>query len=258
MLFLKLQVKAKLTNIDLKMYGKTLKELDSRSLVKKIKYTNLIYEKISSEKEFSYFRVNLKKNIKYKINNNLFYLFLNKGSILINKKKYSDTHKEILFSKNFLYLKSIINTELYIFFFKKITNLKIQSTQKFFFSKILSSTIKCKKKYWGNIYDLLQNKNGAIKIIEMNLNTQSSMEFHIQKKENYFLEKGEMDLGIRYSRGLNGLIKLRKNNSFLMKPGTMHMRLAKKNCKIIEMSTRDHDNDSIIVHDGKNYKFKIN
>ena len=54
------------------MYGKTLKELDSRSLVKKIKYTNLIYEKISSEKEFSYFRVNLKQNIKYKINNNLY------------------------------------------------------------------------------------------------------------------------------------------------------------------------------------------
>ena len=92
----------------------------------------------------------------------------------------------------------------------------------------------------------------------MNLNTQSSMEFHIQKKENYFLEKGEMDLGIRHSRGLNGLIKLRKNNSFLMQPGTMHMRMAKKNCKIIEMSTRDQDNDSIIVHDGKNYKFKTN
>ena len=117
MLFQKLLVKVKLTNINLTMYGKTLKELDSRSLVKKIKYTNLIYEKISSEKEFSYFRVNLKQNIKYKINNNLFYLFLNKGSILINQKKYLDTHKEILFSKKFLYLESLINTELYLFFF---------------------------------------------------------------------------------------------------------------------------------------------
>ena len=42
-----------------------------------------------------------------------------------------------------------------------------------------------------------------------------------------------------------------------MKPGTMHMRMAKANCKIIEMSTKDNDNDSIIVHDGKKYQFKI-
>ena len=31
-----------------------------------------------------------------------------------------------------------------------------------------------------------------------------------KKKENYFIEYGEMNLGIRYSRGLNGLIKLKK------------------------------------------------
>ncbi len=91
----------------------------------------------------------------------------------------------------------------------------------------------------------------------MKKNTQSSMEFHINKKENYFIEYGEMNLGIRYSRGLNGLIKLKKNNSFLMKPGTMHMRMAKKNCRIIEMSNRDMDSDSIIVHDGKKYKFRV-
>ena len=42
-----------------------------------------------------------------------------------------------------------------------------------------------------------------------------------------------------------------------MKPGTMHMRMAKKNCRIIEMSNRDMDSDSIIVHDGKKYKFKV-
>ena len=33
----------------------------------------------------------------------------------------------------------------------------------------------------------------------MKKNTQSSMEFHINKKENYFIEYGEMNLGIRYS-----------------------------------------------------------
>ncbi len=240
------------------MYGKTLKELNNKFFVKKIRFNNLICEKISSEREFSYFRIKLDSNKLYKINEKLFYIFLNKGSIQINKIVYSDSFNETLFSKDTLYFKTIPDTEIYVFFFKKISKLKINLTKKKFTSKISILPIKHKKKYWGYIYDLLQNQKGAIKIIEMKTNTQSSMEFHINKKENYFLENGEMDLGIRYSRGLNGIIKLKKNNSFLMKPGTMHMRMAKKNCKIIEMSTKDQDNDSIIVHDGKKYKFKIN
>tara|TARA_B100000959_G_C14860777_1_gene574167 strand:- start:72 stop:794 length:723 start_codon:yes stop_codon:yes gene_type:complete len=239
------------------MYGKGLTELNTKLHVKEINYKNFAYEKISSEKEFSYFRVKLSPKTKYKIRDKSFYLFLNKGSILINKKEHTNSGKELLFSKNFLCFQTITHTELYVFFFKKISKINVVLIQRDFYSKISILPINRKKKYWGYIYDLLQNKDGAIKIIEMNINTQSSMEFHIKKKENYFLEDGEMDLGIRYSRGLNGIIKLRKNNSFLMKPGTMHMRMAKKNCKIIEISTKDHDNDSIIVHDGKKYKFKI-
>lgn len=239
------------------MYGKSLKELNTKLYVKKINYKNYVYEKISSEKEFSYFRIKLCPNTKYKIKDKSFYLFLNKGSVIINKKKYTNSSKEVLFSKNSLCFQTITRAELYVFFLKKISKLNVIQSQRIFYSKISILPINRKKKYWGYIYDLLQNKKGAIKIIEMNINTQSSMEFHIKKKENYFLEDGEMDLGIRYARGLNGIIKLKKNESFLMKPGTMHMRMAKKNCKIIEMSTKDHDNDSIIVHDGKNYKFKV-
>ena len=41
-----------------------------------------------------------------------------------------------------------------------------------------------------------------------------------------------------------------------MLPGTMHMRMAKKNTTILEMSNNDDDTDSIIVHDGKKYNFK--
>ena len=41
-----------------------------------------------------------------------------------------------------------------------------------------------------------------------------------------------------------------------MKPGTIHMRMARQDTKIIEMSNKDSDSDSIIVHDGNKYKFK--
>lgn len=239
------------------MYGKTLKELNNISVTRKVKFKNFTCEKISSEEEFSYFRVKLNKNMKYKINHKSFYLFLNKGIIFLNKKKYSHDCKHVFLSKSFLYLTCATATEIYIFFFKKVAKIKIDLTEKNLNKKVLVLPIKTKEKYWGYITDLVQQHKGAIKIIEMKKNTQSSMEFHIKKKENYFLEYGSMDLGIRYSRGLNGIIKLKKNNSFLMKPGTMHMRMAKQNCKIIEMSTKDHDNDSIIVHDGKKYKFRL-
>ena len=239
------------------MFGKTLKELNTKSRVKKIKKNFFSYEIIASENEFSYFRLNLKSNYIYLINEKSFYFFLNKGSLLINNKHILNKDKNLIFSKKKMSLKTLSNSEVYLFFFSKKTVLKLNHNNRNIFSKINKSKIRFKTKYWGTIYDLLQNKLGAIKIIEMNKDTQSSMEFHINKKENYFIEYGEMNLGIRYSRGLNGLIKLKKNNSFLMKPGTMHMRMAKKNCRIIEMSNKDMDSDSIIVHDGKNYKFKV-
>ena len=111
------------------------------------------------------------------------------------------------------------------------------------------------KKYWGNILTLLTNKKGAVKIINMKNNTQSSMEFHINKKESYYINFGKLYLGLRYGRAKQKIIKLNKNNVFLMKPGTMHMRMSKNDTNIIEMCTADSNNDSIIVHDGKKYKF---
>ena len=83
-------------------------------------------------------------------------------------------------------------------------------------------------------------------------------EFHIKKQESYYIYEGELDIGLRYSRAKQKITKLKKNNIFTMMPGTMHMRMAKKNTIIIEMSNKDDDTDSIIVHDGKTYKFKTN
>ena len=40
-----------------------------------------------------------------------------------------------------------------------------------------------------------------------------------------------------------------------MKPGTMHMRMSIKDTFILEMSSKDEDNDSIIVEDGLKYNF---
>ena len=115
-----------------------------------------------------------------------------------------------------------------------------------------------KNKYWGKISDLFSSDNSCAKEIFMKKNTQSSMEFHINKHESYFILEGELDIGLRFGRAKQRITKLKKNNIFTMLPGTMHMRMAKKDTIIIEMSNKDDDKDSIIVHDGKKYKFKIN
>ena len=46
------------------------------------------------------------------------------------------------------------------------------------------------------------------------------------------------------------------NSNFRVAKNTLS-RMAIKDTKIIEISNKDFDNDSIIVHDGKTYKFKV-
>ena len=101
------------------MFGKKLKELNTKSSIKKIKRNNFSLENIAREHEFSYFRLNLKSKYKYLISENSFYFFLNKGGLLINDKKVLDTGKYLFFSKKKLYLKTLSNSEVYLFFFKK-------------------------------------------------------------------------------------------------------------------------------------------
>ena len=47
-----------------------------------------------------------------------------------------------------------------------------------------------REKYWGKIITLFSNNIGACKIIFMKNRSQSSMEFHIKKKENYYINYG--------------------------------------------------------------------
>ena len=118
------------------MFGKTLKELNTKTSIKKIKRKNFSYENIASESEFSYFRLNLKSNCTYLINENSFYFFLNKGNILINNKNIFYQDKKLIYSKKKMSFKTLLNSEVYIFFFKKKTKIKINHTQIIFFQKL--------------------------------------------------------------------------------------------------------------------------
>ena len=89
----------------------------------------------------------------------------------------------------------------------------------------------------------------------MNAHTQSSLEYHVKKKESYYIESGCLKVGLRIGRGKNTSVTLNQGDVFHIPPGLMHMRIAMLDTVIIEVSTTDDDSDSHIVEDGKTYKF---
>jgi mannose-6-phosphate isomerase-like protein (cupin superfamily) len=235
------------------MYGKSLTEINTKKKIFFHKKKKILFSKIFCETEYSFYKVLLNKNFYYKIADQSYLVFFLSD---LEKKK-----SLFVKSKNF-YFKSKNTEPCYIFFQKKKKELNIKSYSEKDLSRNKKNTnriyyIKHQniRKYWGNILTLLTNKKGAVKIINMKNNTQSSMEFHINKKESYYINSGKLYLGLRYGRAKQKIIKLNKNDIFLMKPGTMHMRMSKNDSNIIEMCTTDSNNDSIIVHDGKKYKF---
>ena len=123
---------------------------------------------------------------------------------------------------------------------------------------LINKPIKSESKYWGDMITLFDQLDVSVKRIHMNANTQSSMEYHIHKRESYYIEKGKLKLGLRVGRGVNKSVILTQGDVYHIEPGLMHMRIALEDTVIIELSTTDDDSDSHIVEDGKTYKFVEN
>ena len=90
----------------------------------------------------------------------------------------------------------------------------------------------------------------------MKQNSQSSMEYHIQKKESYLIEDGELKVGFRVGRAQNKSLVMKKGDIVTIPIGLMHMRMALKDTVILEISTPDDDSDSHLVEDGKKYVYQ--
>lgn len=120
----------------------------------------------------------------------------------------------------------------------------------------ISSPVKHVEKYWGEMSTIFEDDIHSVKRIFMRAGTQSSMEFHLKKKEMYYIESGELRVGVRIGRAKNKSLILKKGDVFHIEPGLMHMRIALTDVVIIEVSTKDDDSDSHIVEDGLNYVHK--
>ena len=93
--------------------------------------------------------------------------------------------------------------------------------------------------YWGGC-DYFRGSTGlALKQIYMRAGSQSSMEYHVHKRELYWVSFGTLKLGLRDGRGVNRSIILNEGDCYEIEPGQMHMRIALTH----------------IVFDGKIYHF---
>ena len=109
-------------------------------------------------------------------------------------------------------------------------------------------------KYWGNMKTLFEGEDYTVKRIFMNAGSQSSLEYHTKKRESYFIEKGRLKVGVRIGRAENRSLILEEGEILHIPIGLMHMRMAIEDTVIIEVSTKDDDEDSHIVEDGMSYK----
>jgi len=112
-----------------------------------------------------------------------------------------------------------------------------------------------KDKYWGYITSVFADENFTLKKIFMKKGSQSSMEYHCNKDEFYYIFSGKLKVGHRIGRAENTSVTLEENDVYHIPPGLMHMRIALEDTIIIEWSNKDDDRDSHIVEDGKTYKF---
>ena len=92
------------------------------------------------------------------------------------------------------------------------------------------------------------------KRIELRRAGQSSLEFHVEKAESYYVHSGRVKVGLRIGRGENKSLVLNKGDRFDIPQGLMHMRIGLEDSILIEASPPDSDGDSYLVEDGRTYE----
>jgi mannose-6-phosphate isomerase-like protein (cupin superfamily) len=201
-----------------------------------------------NEPEFSLKQFFLKKDFEGKVNINGGVVFLEKGSLKIKIDENSfelDSRKSIRIPKGKSYDVSVKeDSSIYLFSGSEDVDSDLIPKDNF---GILD-------KYWGKIENIESNADFTGKRIFMKTNGQSSLEYHVHKKEGYIIQSGKLKVGVRVGRAENRSFVLTPGDTFVIDKGVMHMRIALEDTVIMEVSTKDDDADSHLVEDGQKYK----
>lgn len=117
---------------------------------------------------------------------------------------------------------------------------------KSFFKK--GQTFDRREKWWAeNMIETIINKEYTGKKIFFQQGNSSSLHFHCQKTETYFIHSGRLLLRLRAGQGEDRFFILNPGQAITITPGMMHQAGGLKDTVIIEASTHDEDSDSYIV-----------
>ena len=114
-------------------------------------------------------------------------------------------------------------------------------------------TADVREKYWGRI-ETIRSDDVAAKRIFVQKGGAGSLEFHVEKRETYYIHSGLVRVGLRIGRAENRSLVMGPGESYDVRPGVMHLRIGLEDTVIIEVSTRDQDSDSYLVEDGQTYR----
>lgn len=108
--------------------------------------------------------------------------------------------------------------------------------------------MKIVEKPWGRELWVAHTEKYALKIIEVNKGTRSSLQYHVQKHEHIYVDSGLLQIEWEDDAGVMQTLQLKPGDVIENKPGRKHRVLALENVRLIEVSTPELD-DVVRIED---------
>ncbi len=103
-------------------------------------------------------------------------------------------------------------------------------------------------KPWGRELWIAHTDRYALKIIEFNQGTRSSLQYHVKKHEHIYVDSGRLQVELETEGGEMEVLVLGPGDVVENQPGRKHRVTALENVRLIEVSTPELD-DVVRVQD---------
>lgn len=104
------------------------------------------------------------------------------------------------------------------------------------------------EKPWGRELWIAQSDKYALKIIQFNKGSRSSLQYHVKKHEHVYVDSGQLQMEWENDQGAMEVLVLGPGDVIENKPGRKHRVTALVNVRLIEVSTPELD-DVVRVED---------
>ncbi len=108
--------------------------------------------------------------------------------------------------------------------------------------------MKIVEKPWGRELWIAHTEKYALKIIEFNEGTRSSLQYHVKKHEHIYVDQGKLQVELESPGGEMEVHVLGPGDVIENQPGRKHRVTALENVRLIEVSTPELD-DVVRVED---------